>query len=110
MNKLSNQVQLRGRIGKDLELKHTTNGKAYVNLTLATNEKYTDKSGTTQEETSWHNLIAWGKTAELMSRLLNKGSDAIITGKLKYESYTDKEGIKRNSTKIIVDEFIAGNN
>ncbi len=110
MNKLSNQVQLRGRVGKDLELKHTSNGKAYVNLTLATNEKYTDKSGVAQEETSWHNLIAWGKTAELMSRLLNKGSDAIIMGKLKYETYTDKEGIKRNSTKIIVDEFIAGSN
>lgn len=108
MNKLSNHVQLKGRIGQDVVLKQTKTGKNYLNVSLATNERYKNGDGEYKEETSWHNLIAWGYIAENMAKTLSKGSDAIITGKLKYDTYEDKEGNKRYATKIQVDEFVAG--
>lgn len=108
MNKLSNQVQLKGRIGQDVVLKQTKTGKSYLNVPLATNERYKTSEGEYKEETSWHNLVAWGRTAENMAKNLSKGSDTIVTGKLKYDAYEDKDGVKRYSTKILVEEFIAG--
>lgn len=91
-----NQVNLFGRLGKDVELKYTANGKAVASISLATSEKRKDK-----EITEWHKIIVWDKLAENCNQYLSKGSQALITGKIQTRSYNDKNNIKRYTTEII---------
>ena len=102
-----NQVTIIGRLGKDPEVKFITNGNAVCNLSVATSEKYTDKAGNKVENTEWHNVTAWGKTAEICGKYLAKGRQVAITGKLKTEKY-QKDGQDRFATKIIAEhvEFL----
>ncbi len=105
MNSIRNQVQLIGHLGKDAELIKFENGSNKVNVTIATSESYKNKNGEKVEETQWHNLIAWGKTAEIMGMYFKKGKQVAVSGKLCHRTYQDKEGKDRNVSEIQVNEF-----
>jgi len=105
MNSIRNQVQLIGRLGQDAELIKFDNGSTKVNARIATNESYKNKKGEKVEETQWHNLIGWGKTAEIMGTYFKKGKLVAVSGKLCHRTYQDKEGKDRKVTEIQVNEF-----
>ena len=77
-----NKVILIGRLGKDPEMRFTPSGKAVTNFTLATNENWTDQSGERQERTEWHRIVTWGKLAENCAKLLSKGKQVYVEGRL----------------------------
>lgn len=106
MNTLKNRVQLIGNLGKDPELITFDGGKTKVNLSLATNEYYKNSKGERIEETIWHNIVGWGKTAELVGEYLKKGSEIAVEGKLTNRVYEDKEGNNKYVTEIVVKEFL----
>ena len=106
MNNLKNSIRIIGNLGQNPEVKETTNGKKLAKFSLATNESYRDENGKEVKETMWHNLIVWGKQAEIVEKYLKKGSEVAIEGKLSNSNYTDKEGVKRYATEIIVNEFM----
>jgi len=106
MNNLRNSVRLIGNLGMDPEVKDLNGGKKLAKFSVATKESYKDEHGERITETQWHNLIVWGKQAEIASKYLKKGSEVVIEGKLTSRSYTDKEGIKRYVTEIVVNEFL----
>ncbi len=106
MNTLRNSVQLIGNLGKKPEIITLESGNKLAKFSLATNETYKDDKGEKVTNTEWHNLIAWGKTAEIAEMFLDKGKEVAIQGKLTYNSYEDKNGIKRYSTEIVVNEFV----
>ncbi len=106
MNALRNKVQLIGNLGMDPEVKSLDGGKKLAKVSLATNETYKNAKGERVTETQWHNLIAWGKTAEIVEKFLKKGSEVAVEGKLINRNYTDKEGIKRYVTEIEVSEVL----
>jgi len=106
MNNLRNSVQLIGHLGKDPEFKNLEEGKMIAKVSIATNDTYKNGKGEKIIETQWHNLIAWGKTAEIMERLLKKGNEVAVTGKLVHRTYEDKEGIIRNYSEVVVNEFM----
>jgi single-strand DNA-binding protein len=96
-----NLVILIGRVGKDPEVKTTTNGKV-ASLTLATTEYYKDKAtGEKKEQTDWHNIVFWNSVADIVEKYVNKGSLINVDGKIRTRSYDDKEGVKRYVTEII---------
>ena len=100
-----NLVFLLGRLGGDPELKYTNGGTAYTNVSLATDESYKDKNGELVEKTEWHRLVAWGKTAELLSEWAAKGDMVYAKGKLQTRSWEDKDGSKRYTTEVVVSDF-----
>jgi single-strand DNA-binding protein len=106
MNALKNKVQLIGNLGNAPEVKNTEKGKKLAKFSIATNETYYNVKGEKVTETQWHNLIAWGKVAEVAEKYLSKGSEVAIEGKLMNNNYTDKEGNKRYSTEIQVNELL----
>jgi len=105
MHSMKNHVQLIGNLGRDVELKETKTGRKYAKISLATSENYNNQSGDRVTDTQWHNLTAWGKTAELMAKLLAKGNEVAVEGRITYNKYEDKEGITRYSTDIVLNEF-----
>jgi len=106
MNAIVNREQLIGRLGTDPEMKKFDNGSTLARLSLATDASYKDKSGKKVEETHWHNLVCWNKTAELAERLLAKGKEVAIDGKLINRSYEDGEGNRRYLSEVRVDQFL----
>jgi len=106
MKNLKNQVRLIGNAGALPVLKTFENGQSNVRFSIAINESYTDKKGTKQVETQWCNIVAWGKTAELVSKYVEKGAEIAIEGKLSTRSYEDKEGNTKYVTEIILNEFM----
>lgn len=106
MNALRNRVQLIGRAGNDPEIKSFDNGKKLANINLATSEKYTNQKGERVEDTQWHRLVAWGKTAEIIEKYVTKGKEIVIEGKLANRSYDDKNGEKRYVTEIVINELL----
>jgi single-strand DNA-binding protein len=90
----------------DPEVKDLDGGKKLAKVSIATNETYKNSKGERVTETQWHNLIAWGKTAEIVEKFLKKGSEVAVEGKLINRNYTDKEGIKRYVTEIEVNELL----
>ncbi len=106
MNALKNKVQLIGNLGNAPEVKNTESGKKLVKFSLATNETYRNAKGEKVVETQWHNLIAWGKVADIAEKYLSKGSEVAIEGKLVNDNYTDKDGTKRYQTQIVVQELL----
>ena len=106
MNNLRNKVSLIGNLGNNPEVKVFESGKKMVRLSLATSENYKNASGEKVEETQWHNLVAWGKTADIAEKYLQKGSELAIEGRLTYRSYDDKNGEKKYITEIIVNELM----
>lgn len=96
-----NKVILIGRLGKDIELRQTGAGSAIANLVVATDRRYKDGQGNPQTETEWHSVVFFGKTAEIASQYLSKGSMVYVEGRLHTRKYTDKQGIERYATEII---------
>ncbi len=101
-----NKVSLIGNLGKDPELRTLEGGVNTVSFPFATSESYKDKNGDRQENTEWHNIVAWRAIADNINKLLKKGSTVYIEGKLKTRTWTTKEGDKKYMTEIIVDQFI----
>lgn len=106
MNTLRNKVQLIGHLGMNPDVKHLESGKTVAKLSLATSEYYKDSKGQKQSETQWHNLVAWGKTAEIAEKYLKKGSEVAIEGKLTSRSYEDREGVRKYITEVVVNEIL----
>ncbi len=106
MNTLRNSVRLVGHLGMDPELKTFDSNKKLAKISIATNESYKNDKGEKITETQWHNLILWGVQAKLAGDFLKKGDEVAIEGKLANRTYTDKEGIKRYSSEIVVNEFL----
>jgi single-strand DNA-binding protein len=107
---MRNKVQLIGNLGANPEVKKLDGGKTLARFSLATNEVYKNQKGEKVTETQWHNLIAWGKTAENIEKLLQKGSEVAIEGKLHNRTYEDKQGNKKYVTEVLVEEFLLLNN
>jgi len=106
MNALRNKVSLIGRLGAEPEIVKFDTGRTLARFAIATNESYKNKSGEWQENTQWHNLTAWGKTAELVGKMLTKGQEIVVEGKLVNNSYETKDGEKRYATNIEINEFL----
>ena len=106
MYALKNRVQLIGHLGNAPEIRKTETGKKLVRFSLATNESYKNGNGEKVTETQWHNLIAWGKLADIAEKFLDKGTEVAVEGKLINSNYTDKEGVKKHKTEIQVNELL----
>ncbi|WP_298137911.1 single-stranded DNA-binding protein [Flavobacterium sp.] len=106
MNTLRNKVQLIGHVGNEPEIKTLEGGKKLANLTIATNEVYYKENGDKVEQTEWHRITAWGKTAEIIEKYVIKGKEIAIEGKLTHRSYDDKDGNKRYITEVVVNELL----
>lgn len=106
MSTLRNKVQLIGHVGNDPEIKSFDGGKKLAKLNVATNESYKNEKGEKVEETQWHSLIAWGKTADIIEKYVVKGKEIAIEGKLTHRSYEDKTGEKRYVTEVVIDELM----
>jgi single-strand DNA-binding protein len=106
MYALKNKVQLIGHVGNQPDIRNTENGKKLARFSVATNEVYRNTKGDKITETQWHNLVAWGKVAELAEKYLGKGSEVAIEGKLINRNYTDKDGNKKYVTEVQVNEVL----
>ncbi len=106
MNALQNKVQLIGHVGKDPIIKAFESGKKRAQVTLATNDVYVSKKGDQVEQTQWHKVVAWGKTAEIIEKFVEKGKKIGITGRLTTRSYDDQEGNKRYVTEVVASELL----
>ena len=102
MNTLINKVQLIGHLGTDVEIKKFDSGNVKASFRMATTEVYKDAQGNKKEDTQWHNIIAWGKLAEILEKYTSKGSELMIEGKIVYRNYETKESEKRYITEIEV--------
>jgi single-strand DNA-binding protein len=100
-----NKVILIGNLGRDPEVRYMPSGDAVANITIATTETWKDKSGEKQEQTEWHRVAMFGKTAEIAGEYLKKGSQVYIEGKLQTRKWTDKEGQERYTTEIRADRM-----
>ncbi|WP_309642729.1 single-stranded DNA-binding protein [Flavobacterium sp.] len=106
MSTLRNQVQLIGHVGQEPEIKTFEGEKKLASLSLATNDVYKNDKGEKVEETQWHRISAWGKTAELIEKYVTKGKEIAVQGKLTHRSYDDKNGDKKYVTEVIVSELV----
>ena len=103
---MKNRVQLIGRVGQDPEVKNLEGGKKVTTITIATNDVYYKDNGDKVEQTEWHRVTAWGKTAEIIEKYVTKGKEIAIDGKLTHRSYEDKNGEKRYVTDIVASEVL----
>lgn len=103
---LRNKVTLIGYTGKEVEMINFENGGTKASVSLATNDHYTNAKCEKVEETQWHTLVAFGKTAEILQKYVPKGKEIAIEGKITYRSYDDKDGVKRYITEIRVEEIL----
>ncbi len=106
MYALKNKVQLIGHLGNKPDVRTTEKGKKLARFSVATNESYKNAHGEKVTETQWHNLVAWGKTADIAEKYLTKGSEVAVDGKLVSRSYTDKEGNKKYVTEVQINEIL----
>lgn len=97
-----NKVELIGRVGNDPEVRQLDGGQKVASFSLATSEKYTDKSGVKQEKTEWHSCKCWGKTSDIVEKYIKKGALLFIEGKITYGKYTNKDGNEVKTTDIMV--------
>tara|TARA_R110002167_G_scaffold163242_21_gene360033 strand:+ start:3540 stop:3872 length:333 start_codon:yes stop_codon:yes gene_type:complete len=106
MNAIKNKVQLIGNLGQDPEIVNLENGSKLAKFSIATSERYKNAQGEQVEDTQWHNIVAWGKTAEIVENFLAKGKQVAVEGKLIHRSYETKEGEKRYVTEIKCNELL----
>ena len=106
MKNLRNNVQLIGNLGMNPEVKTLESGSTVAKFSIATSDRYKNNKGEQVEETTWHNLVAWGKTAEIAEKYLKKGSQVAVDGKLTNRSYEAKDGTKRYVSEIVVNEIL----
>ncbi len=101
-----NKVIIVGNLGKDPETRYSQSGDAITSITVATTDKWKDKStGEQKESTEWHRVSFFGKLAEIAGQYLKKGSQVYVEGKLKTRKYTDKDGVEKYSTEINADQL-----
>ena len=103
---MKNTVQLIGHVGQDPEIKTLDGGKKLANFTIATNDSYKNDKGEKVEQTEWHKLVAWGKTAEIIEKYVIKGKEIAVEGKLTHRSYDDKNGEKRYVTEVVINDVL----
>jgi single-strand DNA-binding protein len=106
MNTLRNKVQLIGNLGNDPEIINLESGKTLAKFSIATNESYKNAKGEKITDTQWHNVVAWGKTAQIIEKYVTKGKEVAIEGKLTSRSYETKEGEKRYITEVVCNELM----
>ena len=106
MNTLKNKVQLIGNLGQDPEITNFESGKILAKFSIATNDSYKNAQGEKITDTQWHNIVAWGKTAQVIEKYITKGKEVAIEGKLTSRSWEDKDGIKRYTTEVVCNELL----
>ncbi len=106
MSAIRNQVQLIGNLGQKPEIKTFGDDKKYAKFSVATSDYYYDNKGERVENTQWHNVLVWGKQADLVEKFLDKGMQVAVSGKITYRQYEDKDGVKRNITEIVASDFL----
>ena len=106
MSTLRNKVQLIGNVGQNPEIRNLESGKKVASFSIATNEFYKNSKGEKVQDTQWHNVVAWGKTAEIVERYVGTGKEIAIEGKLTNRSYESKEGAKRYVTEVVASEIL----
>ncbi|WP_028887375.1 single-stranded DNA-binding protein [Tenacibaculum ovolyticum] len=106
MSTLRNKVQLIGNLGNNPEIITLDSGKKLAKFSIATNESYKNSEGEKIIDTQWHNVVAWNKTAEIIEKYLQKGSEIAIEGKLTSRSYETSEGEKRYVTEVVCNELL----
>jgi single-strand DNA-binding protein len=106
MNTLRNKVQLIGNLGNDPEIITMDSGKKLAKFSIATNESYKNAQGEKVTDTQWHNVIAWGKTADIIEAYVTKGKEVAVEGKLTNRSWDDKDGNKRYTTEVVCSELL----
>lgn len=100
-----NRVMLMGNLTRDPELRHTPSNQAVVSIGLAINRRWRDQQGQQQEETTFVDCEAWGKTAEVINQYLRKGRPLFVEGRLRLDEWQDKEGNKRSRMKVVIENF-----
>ncbi len=105
MNTLKNKVHLVGNLGFDPEVREIAKGRKVARISVATNDSYRNASGERITDTQWHTVVAWGQTAEMVERLLRKGSPVMLEGRLVHRSYEAKDGSKRYITEVVMNNF-----
>lgn len=100
-----NKVILIGNVGKDPETKEFEGGKKVANFTLATSKTYKDRDGNRQEQTEWHNIVVFGKQADIVEQYVTKGKKLAIDGEIRTRSWDDKDGNKKYMTEIVCNHF-----
>jgi single-strand DNA-binding protein len=103
-----NKVILVGRLTRDPDIRTTPSGQTVATVGLATNRFWTDKNGQKQEKTEFHNVILWGRLAEIVGQYLTKGQEAYFEGRLESRTYTGKDGIERKVTEVIAENMQLG--
>ncbi len=106
MSTIKNHVQLIGNVGQEPSITNLENGKKVARFSLATNEYYKNDKGEKVQNTEWHTVVAWGKTAEIIEKYAGKGKEIVVSGKLKSRSYEDNDGIKRYVTEVESNEIL----
>ena len=106
MNSLRNRVQLIGNPGMDPEIKNLENGNKLAKFSIATNETYKNGKGEKVTDTQWHNIVAWGKTAELVEKFVRKGKEVGLEGKLTTRTYDSKAGEKHYVTEVVLHDLL----
>ncbi len=101
-----NKVMLIGNLGRDPELKMTPSGQALARFSVATTETWKNPQGEKQTKTEWHNIVVWGKQAEIAEKYLRKGKQVLIEGRIQYREYTDQAGVKKTACDIRCDNFV----
>jgi len=106
MYALRNKVQLIGNLGAAPQIINLDGGRKMARFSVATHESYRDAKGIKVEETQWHQVVAWGKVAEIAEKKLQKGAEIALEGKLVHRNFTDKEGVKKYVTEVVVAELL----
>ncbi len=106
MNQLKNRVQLIGHLGKDPQVRQLEQDKKVAQFSLATSESYKNAQGEQVTDTQWHQVVCWGRLADLAEQYLQKGKQIALEGKLSYRSYEDKQGVKRFVTEVVASELL----
>ena len=106
MSTLRNHVQLIGNVGQEPQITNLESGKKVARFSLATNEYYKNEQGEKVQNTEWHTIVAWGRTAEIIEKYAGKGKEIGVSGKLKSRSYEDNEGVKRYVTEVEANEIL----
>jgi len=106
MNNLRNSIRLIGNLGANPEIKDLPSGKRVAKINLATNDQYKNNEGKLIKETQWHNLVVWGKPVNFVEKYLEKGNEVAVEGRLLNRTYTDKEGNKKFTSEVVVNEIM----
>jgi single-strand DNA-binding protein len=101
-----NKVMLIGNLGRDPELRSTPSGTHVTTFTMATNRRFKGQDGEWQDETQWHNIVAWGQRAEFIATYLKKGSRLYVEGRMTTRSWDDQSGQKRYTTEVVAENFV----